>query len=151
MNIYTITFIVMMIFTIIKNKKSLHMLQQNLYNENNRYLKWLKRNSKQVFISLDLLSLLLLLIAYYLNNDTSIIFASLAIVAYIGEALRLLSLYKSEKTKKPLVITKRVRRLIVTLTILFFIPLIFYLVDYRNGYLMLLLSAILILVILLSS
>ena len=56
MNIYTITFIVMMIFTIIKNKKSLHMLQQNLYNENNRYLKWLKRNSKQVFISLDLLS-----------------------------------------------------------------------------------------------
>ena len=63
MNIFTITFIVMIVFNIIKNKKSLHMLQQNLYNENNRYLKWLKRNSKQVFISLDLLSLLLILIA----------------------------------------------------------------------------------------
>ena len=143
MNIFTITFIVIIIFNIIKNKKSLHMLQQNLYNENNRYLKWLKRNSKQVFISLDLLSLLLILIAYYLNNDASVIFVCLAIFAYIGETFRLLSLYKSEKTKKPLVITKRVRRLIVTLTILFFIPLIFYLVDYRNGYLMLLLSAIL--------
>ena len=113
MNIFTITFIVIIIFNIIKNKKSLHMLQQNLYNENNRYLKWLKRNSKQVFISLDLLSLLLILIAYYLNNDASVIFVSLAIFAYIGETLRLLSLYKSEKTKKPLVITKRVRRLIV--------------------------------------
>ena len=133
MNIFTITFIVIIIFNIIKNKKSLHMLQQNLYNENNRYLKWLKRNSKQVFISLDLLSLLLILIAYYLNNDASVIFVSLAIFAYIGETLRLLSLYKSEKTKKPLAITKRVRRLIVTLTILFFIPLVFYLVDYRNG------------------
>ena len=53
MNIFTITFIAIIIFNIIKNKKSLHMLQQNLYNENNRYLKWLKRNSKQVFISLD--------------------------------------------------------------------------------------------------
>ena len=61
MNIFTITFIVIIIFNIIKNKKSLHMLQQNLYNENNRYLKWLKRNSKQVFISLDLLSLLSLI------------------------------------------------------------------------------------------
>ena len=49
MNIFTITFIVIIIFNIIKNKKSLHMLQQNLYNENNRYLKLLKRNSKQVF------------------------------------------------------------------------------------------------------
>ena len=83
MNIFTITFIVIIIFNIIKNKKSLHMLQQNLYNENNRYLKWLKRNSKQVFISLDLLSLLLILIAYYLNNDASVIFVSLAIFAYI--------------------------------------------------------------------
>ena len=142
MNIFTITFIAIIIFNIIKNKKSLHMLQQNLYNENNRYLKWLKRNSKQVFISLDLLSLLLILVAYYLNNGISIIFVGLAIIAYIGEALRLLSLYKSEKTKKPLVITKRVRRLIVTLTVLFAIPLVFYLVDYRNGYLMLLLSAL---------
>lgn len=28
------------ILIIIKSKKNLHMLQQNLYNENNRYLKW---------------------------------------------------------------------------------------------------------------
>ena len=28
----------------VKSRKSLHMLQQNLYNENNRYLKWLQQN-----------------------------------------------------------------------------------------------------------
>ena len=30
-----------------KSQKSLHMLQQNLYNENNRYIKWLIKNDKQ--------------------------------------------------------------------------------------------------------
>ena len=29
-----------------KSKKSLHMLQQNLYNENNRYLKWIFKNKR---------------------------------------------------------------------------------------------------------
>ena len=31
-----------------KSKNSLHMLQQNLYNENNRYLKWVFQNSKNL-------------------------------------------------------------------------------------------------------
>ena len=35
---------------IIKSKKSLHMLQQNLYNENNRYIKWVVNNSSNFFI-----------------------------------------------------------------------------------------------------
>ena len=30
-----------------------HMLQQNLYNENNRYLKWVFKNYKQ-FLDLDI-------------------------------------------------------------------------------------------------
>ena len=32
--------IVMSILVILKTKRNLHMLQQNLYNENNRYIKW---------------------------------------------------------------------------------------------------------------
>ena len=35
------------IYLIIKDKKAMHMLQQNLYNENNRYVKWMKKNSKE--------------------------------------------------------------------------------------------------------
>ena len=34
---------------IIKSKKNLHMLQQNLYNENNRYIKWVLNNSKKLY------------------------------------------------------------------------------------------------------
>ena len=36
-----------------RSKKNIHMLQQNLYNENNRYLKWVWKNKNQ-FLDLDL-------------------------------------------------------------------------------------------------
>lgn len=39
MDIYVLCFVVMLFFNIIRCSKSLHMLQQNLYNENNRYVK----------------------------------------------------------------------------------------------------------------
>ena len=49
----------MLIFcTMFKFKKSLHMLQQNLYNENNRYIKWMIKNNK-IFFDLDLSILLI--------------------------------------------------------------------------------------------
>ena len=38
------------------SKKSLHMLQQNLYNENNRYLKWIVKN-KDLFLIFKLAQL----------------------------------------------------------------------------------------------
>ena len=41
-----------------KSKISLHMLQQNLYNENNRYLKWVFKNY-QTFISLEIIAIIL--------------------------------------------------------------------------------------------
>ena len=37
-----------------KSRRHLHMLQQNLYNENNRYLKWVWKNNKE-FLSYDLI------------------------------------------------------------------------------------------------
>ena len=40
-----------------KSKRSLHMLQSNLYNENNRYLKWVMKNKKEL-LGFDLISLL---------------------------------------------------------------------------------------------
>ena len=58
MNIYTISFLLILIFNVIKNKKSLHMLQQNLYNENNRYLKWIKKNSLRVYNVWDFMPIL---------------------------------------------------------------------------------------------
>ena len=54
MIIYIVLLISFIIINFYKTKRSLHMLQQNLYNENNRYLKWVMKNKNQ-FIDLDLL------------------------------------------------------------------------------------------------
>ena len=42
--INTLLFLIIFYAVTVKSQKSLHMLQQNLYNENNRYLKWLKQH-----------------------------------------------------------------------------------------------------------
>ena len=133
MNIYTISFLVILVFNIIKNKKSLHMLQQNLYNENNRYMKWIKRNFKSVFVTLDFISLIILLFAYLLNNNLSNILIIITLIIYVLEIMRILNNRKLEQVKKPLVITKRVRRLIFTISILFVLPIIIYLLNHKSN------------------
>ena len=143
MNIYTISFLIILIFNLVKNKKSLHMLQQNLYNENNRYLKWIKKNIKSVFMTLDFISLVALIFAYLVdNNFISNVLIIIAMVLYLLEMIRLNNIRKLEVVKKPLVITKRVRRLIFTISLLFLLPIIIYLLNHNNGALMLVVEGI---------
>ena len=142
MNIYTISFLLILIFNIIKNKRSIHMLQQNLYNENNRYVKWMIKHYKSVFISLDFLSMIIIIIAYILNNELSRILVIIAIVFYFLDTARILNNRKTERLKKPLVITKRVKRLILTFTILLLLPIVVYLADRENGLLLLVIESI---------
>ena len=47
-----------------KTKRFLHMLQQNLYNENNRYVKWVMKN-KQLFLDMELVIILLCLLGIF--------------------------------------------------------------------------------------
>ena len=131
MNIYALCFLVILFFNIFKNRKSLHMLQQNLYNENNRYVKWILKNLKSVFLSIDLLAVITLLIAYVLDNDISKILVTIAIVFYILDIVSNLNndKEKAKQTKKKLVVTKRVKRLIVTISILLMLPIVIYLLD----------------------
>ena len=50
MDILLVFFIITFLYAYTyKTKRALHMLQQNLYNENNRYVKWLIKN-KFIFI-----------------------------------------------------------------------------------------------------
>ena len=51
-----------------KSIRSLHMLQQNLYNENNRYLKWVFKNRKQ-FLDIDIIMIFLALIGVFVIYD----------------------------------------------------------------------------------
>ena len=67
MIMYLILLLVIIVTIIVKSKKSLHMLQQNLYNENNRYLKWVGKNY-QIFVNVELLSIISIIYLIYFNT-----------------------------------------------------------------------------------
>lgn len=140
MNLYTISFLIIFIFNVVKNKNTLTILQQSLYNENNRYIKWIKNNSIEVFITLDLISTIIIIIAYLLNNSVSEILIIISIILYILEEVRLIN--KDLTFEKKLVVTKRIKRLIVTLIILYMLPLIIYFQNRDNGLLLILVESI---------
>ena len=97
-------------YVIYKARKSMHMLQQNWYNDGNRYFKWIIDNAKKVFITYDMLFIFFLLLKKVAYNKSLIIFGVFYIIVHF--------LYKNkakkEQSKKPLVITARIKRLYVT-------------------------------------
>ena len=64
---FIISIIVCLYYLIYKSRKAMHMLQQNWYNDGNRYLKWIFSNNKKVFFNLDILFILFILFDF-LNN-----------------------------------------------------------------------------------
>lgn len=112
------------------------MLQQNLYNENNRYLKWIVKN-KDLFFNIQIGSIIITIIGSFVVAGMENILDGLVIILvalYAYEVYRLSKLKEedSKKEKKPLVITKRVKRLIFTTTVLYLIPTVILCVNYKN-------------------
>ena len=66
--VYIFILFCMFVCLLFKSKRYLHMLQQNLYNENNRYIKWVFRNSKQ-FLDLDFIAIFISLIGMLVIYD----------------------------------------------------------------------------------
>ena len=113
---------------IIKSQKSLHMLQQNLYNENNRYLKWMISHSSNL-ISIEFIIFLIIFLAYSFwveKKGISLVLNVVAFFLYLNFILRYYKIQKESPVKKPLVYTARIKRLIVTTTIVYFLPLLFF-------------------------
>lgn len=138
--ILIIIFILLVIALCYKSKRSLHMLQQNLYNENNRYIRWTIKNISN-FLNIEILGMALLLICstVFYNLENCLVPLELVIlIVYIRVIRNFQNFFKNEQTKKPLVITKRVKRLIVTITILYLLPL-FIIRDFNNQNLLILL------------
>ena len=114
------------ILIIIKSKKTLHMLQQNLYNENNRYLKWVLNNSSN-FVTIEFISLVMVSLSccfLTVNKNISFIINIIAIIIYLIFIIKYYKERKEEQVKLPLVVTARIKRLIATETILYLIPLV---------------------------
>ncbi len=113
---------------IIKSQKSLHMLQQNLYNENNRYLKWMISHSSNL-ISIEFIIFLIIFLAdsfWVEKKGISLVLNVVAFFLYLNFILRYYKIQKESPVKKPLVYTARIKRLIVTTTIVYFLPLLFF-------------------------
>ncbi len=127
MILYCFLILFFIFFIFYKTKRSLHMLQQNLYNENNRYVKWIVKNKNQ-FIDLDLIMIILSCFGFFfLFNDRkmSMYLILLLILFSLGLGLKWRSKILHDQNKKPLVVTSRIKRLIVTISILYFIPFFF--------------------------
>ena len=111
-----------------KTKISLHMLQQNLYNENNRYIKWLLKNMN-VFLGAELV--IIPLIAIYNIYPKIILYIMYIVLSimYIFVAIKNINAIKNSQQKKPLVVTKRIKRLICTIVIVYMIPIILFIFN----------------------
>ena len=128
MLIVNIVFLISLLFiNIFKSKRHLHMMQQNLYNENNRYIRWILKNNKE-FFSIEIITILITIIAICINIDMNLLLMTTVLVISViflvsGSSWRKLIL--TDQNKKKLVITARVKRLIFTTTLLYLIPLVF--------------------------
>lgn len=117
------------IYIVCKSKKAMHMLQQNWYNDGNRYFKWILDNVDKVFITFDVMFVFFALFKLISFNASVIIFAIFySVVTIINNKL-----LKKEQNKKPLVITKRIKRLYATLLILYAIAIVPILYDFVEG------------------
>ena len=128
MSCFLISLIPFLCYGILKTKKTLHVLQQNWYNDGNRYLKWIKNNCRKVFITFDVLFLMFIfgiIIPYKYCVILFIIFYSIAFILLKKKT-------RIEQVKKPLVITARVKRLILTSFLFYIIPVVFMCLSFNE-------------------
>ena len=104
---FLISLIFYLFYLTFKSRKSLLILQQNWYNDGNKYLKWVFNNPKKIFLTYDLLFIIFL---FFKGKLLILLFSLFYVIVYF--------LYKKdiskEQSKKPLVITARIKRLYVT-------------------------------------
>ncbi len=125
MTLFIVSLIPYLIFTIYKTKRSFHMLQQNYYDLDSRYLKWILTNISKIAFESDILFVLIMFTLFFNTGITIglfIILYGIIFITYKNKTNKMLD-------KKPLVITSRIKRLSITMILLYLImiiPLIVY-------------------------
>ena len=114
--LFIISVLISLSYLLFKSKKAYHMMQQNYYNDDGRYINWMSNNYKKMFLNFDILFLIFILLQFIKSTLLSII---VFIVLYVISFITYKNKLEKEQSKKPLVITARVKRLFVTEIILF--------------------------------
>ena len=124
MTLFLISLIPYLIFTIFKTKKSFHMLQQNYYDDDNRYFKWILTNISRIAYENDILFVLITCTLFFEIGVTIGSFIILYGIIFIN--------YRKKKViaKKPLVVTARIKRLSFTMFLMYFIMIIPFIVNF---------------------
>ena len=124
---FIISIIVCLYYLIYKSRKAMHILQQNWYNDGNRYLKWIFSNNKKVFFNLDILFILFILFEFLNNPLIAVIcFTLLYLLSYVFYKNKI----SKEQSKKPLVVTPRIKRLYVTTLIVYLIVIVPMIINF---------------------
>ena len=120
---FIVSCIPLIIYLILKMKKSFQSLQQNRYNEGNHYLRWMKKNFVKIFLGFDLLLIPLYILSLFIKSN---IFIYIYCITYLVVIFLYHKKNSKEQIKQKLVYTKRIKRLYITLILIYI--LIFYLV-----------------------
>ena len=132
-------FIPYFLYTYLKIINGLHMLQQNFYNEGNRYLKWINNNIYKSLITIDLITLILPFIMLINKNiayiTAFIIYTIIFIIKYIEKS--------KTQIKIKLVYTFRIKRLLSTTIIIYIAFLLYYFKYINDDYVLLIVFSLL--------
>ena len=115
----------------IKFKKYIYYFQQNLYNENNRYLKWCKQNLKNIFSIDDLIVFIITILNIFSNNWITTILKIIAIILIYMD-IYITNYYFSDqqkKLKKKFTLTQRIKRLCFTAIIITLILIALFIIN----------------------
>lgn len=112
-----LSLLVLLAYSIIKMQDALHMLQQNVYDFK-RYVTWMNKHIHYVLPWNELSPVTFFVIYFFMPSDVWL-WASLATIV-VGHSYLFWQMWKkrTQNTKKPLVVTQRVQRLIATLTLI---------------------------------
>ena len=112
--------LIYIIYFYIKSNRTVQYLQQNRYNRGNKFIKYIKTHLKKIYLDIELLFIPLLVFVYIIKVNYIYAFTCI----YLFFTFIRLYLYKQEQKKIPLVYTKRVIRLYITLTLIYMLPFI---------------------------
>lgn len=114
------------IYIVYRSMECMHMLQQNLYNENNRYFKWIGNNLSKVFNLMDLAPILFFVFFYFIEDRDIMDFTYVsASVCFLMGVYFEYKRIKDNQNKLPLKATPRIKRLFLTSFIVYSLPIIF--------------------------
>ena len=119
------------LYLAVKTKDGLHMLQQNWYNIDQRFLKWIIKNPYKVFVNPDMCFVILAITLAVPSHVAMLMFA----VFYFFILYLYLRTKKKEQVKLKFNFTKRARRLSVTIFLLYLFPIFVIWLGFTESFL----------------